>query len=1190
MKKILLPGMLATIAFAACTNEELVPQQTTVPEFDLSSRPVVGQVDLVFGPQTRMGLGTGYNGFEFAATDKLGARLIDEVNTGKLNYKNHQFRYKAAVNNVAYSNYAYEKQADGSWGTEALLVEGNYMFYAPYDAEARDRSALGVTFPIVQNIDPTSTDKVKTEKGDLDANVDAIQEFFSGENGHTAFIGHYFLDASKDIDGITPAYNHLYAYPVITLTNDYKVSKAGELVGEKITINRVIISSSNIYSNYTVNNEGIMDALRNSAVEYKDNGVDVKESQALGWWRTKDGANAKNFLLGAKTTDMLDEITSGKDVKNGTITVVFNPALEIEAGESFSFHVVMPAAEYAASNLSITPVYTEKEKVEWTWSDDEFVKDAATYTFAPGMWCPSEEYNVEGSKPAYKATAGSLTEYSIKGAMERYQEPAKDLKSLDEFVAWLEKNNFDHSIDLVEGNTTFTFAKEKVKIDGVEEEYSVVPFNRALMDVVKKYLVTGTIKFTTNMLATGDLTGDYAVDGNKYQFAGGLDQKDGKIALSNATVAGNSRFFGEANLTNVTINGAAVFNGKATLTKVTANGTTIKGAGSVVDGESVLGAAVIEKNTEIKGKAKATALTIKGATVDYNSENSCGAITVQENATLNMNKSYAAAITVGAQVGDNMTAGTLNVKADQANAITVNKGNVTIDEGKTVNNLAWTSKSGATLTNNGTIKCDLTVPNNSTYIHYGNVTGDVTVPVAEKDQVAGIIENYGDITVEENNGKIIAETKDTHTTVEAGTGIIGNDKQAYVSANAGQTVYYTFTDEVNSAILANFDAKTYSINKLIFEGGLNIDANITEPTLVENVKTIEFNTDKGIYVKENVKANLGVDVVEVTANTSFGGFEKSKSRISFAKSIDINVAAGKTLTVQYLTMATTAEANKVNINLLKEGNSTATLKVVNADVLVGQAYVPVYTSSANGTVNSGFYNPLTGKPEVKNMVIDGDTYEVYSFVGLKQVVEAINASTGTSWGYFEGKTIKLMNNIDMNNEEWTPIVHFNGTFDGNNKTIYNLNVKASTTAAKYVGFFTRLGNCATVKKLTIDGATVNGNHFVGAVTGYSYGLIDGCTVKNATINCTVFEDANGNVIEDGDDAGTITGFNGETFGVITNCKAINCTVNAAEDAGQIVGTAFESQVTMCSVDNVTVVGAGTKNRNNTIISRNLSLE
>ena len=1030
MKKILLPGMLASIAFAACTNEELVPQQTTVPEFDLSSRPVVGQVDLVFGPQTRMGLGTGYNGFEFAATDKLGARLIDEVNTSKLGYANHQFRYKPAANNVAYSNYAYEKQADGSWGTEALLVEGNYMFYAPYNAEARDRSALGVTFPIVQNIDPTSTDKVKTEKGDLDANVDAVQEFFSGEYGHTAFIGHYFLDASKDIDGITPAYNHLYAYPVITLTNDYKVSKAGELVGEKITINRVLISSSNIYSNYTVNNQGIMEALRNSAVE-KNNKNEVIDQEKLGWWRTKDGANAKNFLLEAKTTDMLDEITSGKDIKNGTITVVFNPALEIEAGESFSFHVVMPAAEYAASNLSITPVYTEKENVEWTWTADKFVKDATTYTFAPGMWCPSEEYNVEGSKPAYKATAGSLTEYSIKGAMERYQAPATDLKSLDEFVAWLDKNNFDHSITLEEGASTFTFAKEMVKINGVEEYYSVIPFDRALMDVVKKYLVTGTIKFTTNMLATGDLTGDYAVDGKTYEFAGGLDQKDGKIALSESTVAGNSRFFGEVSLKNVTIKGDAQFHGNATLENVTVTGNaTIKGAGSVVKGTSSLKAVTIEAGTRIDENATATSLVIKGATVDYYSAKTFGDITVQENATLNMNKSYAAAITVGAQVGNNKTAGTLNINDNQDNAITVKKGDVTIASGKTtVKTLTWEENWGATLTNNGTISCAITVPNNGTYVHNGSVTGDVKVSkAADSNNAAGIIENKADITVAENNGKIIA-TSGSHTTVEAGNGIVSNDVLAYVKANDDQTVYYTFKNEVNVSDLAKFDAKTYDINKLIFKGGLVFDEKLSDKSkdLVEEVKTIEFNTvDKGITMKANMASFLNVETIEINANVPFSGFQKENSRISFAKDVTIKVAAK--LSVKYLSMAAYEETPNVNIELGAGGS----IEVINSDVYVGEAYVPVHTAQ-NGGIFNGYYGG--GAYNKQDLVTVGSEYQVYSLAGLKEVKALIGADG------FAGKTIKLMNNITMV-DAWTPIAFFNGTFDGNGKTIYNLSATA----------------------------------------------------------------------------------------------------------------------------------------------------
>ena len=79
------------------------------------------------------------------------------------------------------------------------------------------------------------------------------------------------------------------------------------------------------------------------------------------------------------------------------------------------------------------------------------------------------------------------------------------------------------------------------------------------------------------------------------------------------------------------------------------------------------------------------------------------------------------------------------------------------------------------------------------------------------------------------------------------------------------------------------------------------------------------------------------------------------------------------------------------------------------------------------------------------------------------------------------------------------------------------------------------------------------------------------------------------ILEDGDDAGAVTGMVGEA-GSVSNCKAENCTINAVKDAGQVVGTAMESQVTMCSANNVTVAGAGTNNRNNSIIGRNLSLE
>ena len=41
-----------------------------------------------------------------------------------------------------------------------------------------------------------------------------------------------------------------------------------------------------------------------------------------------------------------------------------------------------------------------------------------------------------------------------------------------------------------------------------------------------------------------------------------------------------------------------------------------------------------------------------------------------------------------------------------------------------------------------------------------------------------------------------------------------------------------------------------------------------------------------------------------------------------------------------------------------------------------------------------------------------------------------------------------------------------------------------------------------IKNVIINGARVDGNHFVGALVGFaSYTKIENCTVSNATINC-----------------------------------------------------------------------------------------
>lgn len=85
-----------------------------------------------------------------------------------------------------------------------------------------------------------------------------------------------------------------------------------------------------------------------------------------------------------------------------------------------------------------------------------------------------------------------------------------------------------------------------------------------------------------------------------------------------------------------------------------------------------------------------------------------------------------------------------------------------------------------------------------------------------------------------------------------------------------------------------------------------------------------------------------------------------------------------------------------------------------------------------------------------------------------------------AWAANYGKKdhVTLMADIDMNNEPWTPIGtndnSFNGTFDGNGKKIYNLNVNTNG----YAGFLGHVAGSGVVKDLTVgssDGVSYDNN-------------------------------------------------------------------------------------------------------------------
>ncbi len=156
---------------------------------------------------------------------------------------------------------------------------------------------------------------------------------------------------------------------------------------------------------------------------------------------------------------------------------------------------------------------------------------------------------------------------------------------------------------------------------------------------------------------------------------------------------------------------------------------------------------------------------------------------------------------------------------------------------------------------------------------------------------------------------------------------------------------------------------------------------------------------------------------------------------------------------------------------------------------------------------------------------------------------------------YAGKTVKLMNDVDLAGIEWNPIgqtgaTQFQGTFDGQDNTIKNMTVNNPSNSEYVVsGFFGWLENTTgvVVKNVNFENANVTGSHYVGVVAGYLSGTVKGCSVNNSTVvGINMNDDANGDKI------GGIVGF--INAGELSLNTVSNTTVKGNRDIGGVVGT------------------------------------
>ncbi len=218
--------------------------------------------------------------------------------------------------------------------------------------------------------------------------------------------------------------------------------------------------------------------------------------------------------------------------------------------------------------------------------------------------------------------------------------------------------------------------------------------------------------------------------------------------------------------------------------------------------------------------------------------------------------------------------------------------------------------------------------------------------------------------------------------------------------------------------------------------------------------------------------------------------------------------AGKAI-VLYNEAATVMNLDVENCTFASSDNTTDKAAIQMHTEYGISGTVKIANSTATGflNVNGGLWNELnnqTGEKTEKFVVtVDGLTYsnEAGAYV-ISSKDDLVNLAQAVNNGNtFESVTVKLTDDIDLQNEFWTPIGNktnkFMGSLDGNNKTISNLKVSTNEGAQGLIGF---AGGTLSVTNLTINNAEVNSGN--SAAVGAVVGKADGANITFSNIKVT----------------------------------------------------------------------------------------
>lgn len=388
-KKHFFSAVALAAVFAGCSQDELI-SESNFQEAD--NRPTVEAPVITLGADTRMTTEGSYAKVEWEQGDGFGAMLMDT-------YVPEQKKWEDLfpIQDYVSSNVLYKTEDGKAFTAEASLKQGNYLFYAPFNAENFKREPLAVKLPLVQNVVPSTTEAPSNT---------AITEFYKAKT-YPVFVAY---DSIWNTPKTNLALNmkHIYALPKITLKlgKVQLLDENGDLKVDSKTKKAIYETSIKVDSiKFTNANKKIVTA---GTIKNKDIVAKIGKD--------KDGNVAWNKAKweNAATADIVKADAKGAD---GEVVVKFSPALTISATKGGEFFMVLPGAEYKQADLAVE-VYTTIDGKAYVSAASSLASEVATIKpfkdmrLLPGLPYSADEYNADGTM---KNTKGTSATYTVAG-------------------------------------------------------------------------------------------------------------------------------------------------------------------------------------------------------------------------------------------------------------------------------------------------------------------------------------------------------------------------------------------------------------------------------------------------------------------------------------------------------------------------------------------------------------------------------------------------------------------------------------------------------------------------------------------------------------------------------------------------------------------------------------------------------